>query len=123
MATFSKVPLSGGSGGKGIKIAATSSPGTSIHTTGVSTSVMDEIWLYCANSNSSNTYRKLTIQYGGTTDPDDSIEISVQAESGLVLIVPGLILHGDGTSGREIKAFGAAANELVIYGYVNRILP
>ena len=123
MATFSKVPLSGGAGGKGIKVAATAGTGTTIHTTSISTSVMDEVWLYCMNSNGSNTNRKLTVQYGGTTDPDELIEISVTAESGLILVVPGLILHGDGTTGRTITAIGSVANELIIYGYVNRILP
>lgn len=123
MPTFSKVPLSGGAGGNGIKVAATSGSGTTIHTTGISTAVMDEIWLYCVNTNASNSIRKLTVLYGGTTDPDNHIELSIQAETGLILVVPGLILHGDGAAGRTISAIASTANELIVYGYVNRILP
>lgn len=123
MATFSKIPLSASSGGKGVKIAAISGTGTTIHTSGASSSVVDELWLYCINTNSANTNRKLTIQYGGTVDPDDVIETYIPAESGLILVCPGLIIVGDGATGRTVRAIASAANELIIFGYVNRILP
>lgn len=115
MATYSKQLLSGGTTGKNIKVAATSSAGTTIHTAVSGTSDMDEIWLYACNTDSSD--RKLTIEYGGTTSPDDLSEITIEAEAGWVLIVPGMLLQ----NGLIVKAFAASANVVNINGYVNRI--
>jgi hypothetical protein len=119
MATFTKVNLSGSTGGRLIKVAATATTGTTIHATGTSSSILDEIWLYAVNSDT--TARKLTIEFGGTTAPDDLIELTVAAESGLVLVVPGLTLVGTGSAARTVTAFAATANVISIGGYVNRI--
>lgn len=119
MATFSKVHLSGSTGGRLIKVAATATTGTTIHATGTSSSTIDEVWLYAVNSDT--TDRKLTIEFGGTSAPDDLIEFTVKAENGLYLIVPGLILSGTGSAARTITAFCATANVVSIGGYVNRI--
>lgn len=113
MATYSKIKLSGGTDGKNIKVAATSTPGTTIHTAHATD--LDEIWLYAVNSDSAA--RKLTIEFGGTSAPDDLIELTIQPESGLVLVVPGLVL----TNSLVVKAFAASANLVLINGYVNRI--
>jgi hypothetical protein len=121
MATFSKLLLSGSTGGRPIKVAATASPGTTVHTTGVSATTIDEIWLYATNTDT--TDRKLTVEFGDTTSPDDLIELTVKAESGLVLLVPGLPLVGTGAAGRVVRAFAASANVVTIVGYVNRIVP
>lgn len=118
MATFSKITLSGSTDGKAIKVAATATPGTTIHTASTTTTTFDEIWLYAQNTDT--TDRKLTIQYGGTTSPDDEIEVTVTAESGLFLVVPGLILKGNATP-LVVRAFAATANVITIHGYVNRI--
>jgi hypothetical protein len=115
MATFSKQLLSGGTNGKNVKVVATATAGTTIHTAVAGTSDMDEVWLYAMNTDSSD--RKLTIEYGGTTSPDDLIEQTITTEAGWTLIVPGLLLQ----NGLVIKAFAAAANVVVINGYVNRI--
>lgn len=118
MASFSKEILSGSVDGRAIKIAATGSPGTLIHTGSPTATVLEEVWLYCQNTDT--TARKLTIEWGGTTSPDDQIEVTVLAESGLVLVVPGLILKGNATP-LVIRAFAATTNVLTIHGYVNRI--
>ena len=121
MATFSKQFLSGSTGGRMIKVAATSSPGTTIHATETSATIIDEIWLYAVNSDASN--RKLTIQYGDTTSPDDEIELTITAESGLFVVVPGLILAGTGSASRTVRAFAATTNVISVAGYANRITP
>ena len=113
MATYSKVLLSGSTDGKGIKVAASSTPGTTIHT--AHATAYDEIWIYAVNSET--TARKLTIEWGQADAPDGNIEITIPAESGLVLVVPGLVL----TNACVVKAFSAAANTTIIHGYVNRI--
>lgn len=115
--TYSRTILSGSTDGRGIKVAATSSPGTTIHTGGSSSSVLDEVWLYVVNSDT--TARKLSVQWGGTTSPDDLIEITIAAESGLTLVAPGLALKGNATP-LVVKAFAATADVLIIHGYVNR---
>jgi len=118
MATFSKQILSGSTDGKAIKVAATASSGTTIHTASTTTTTLDEVWLYAVNSSASDC--KLTIQWGGTTSPDDDIEYTVKAENGLYLIVPGLILKGNATA-LVVRAFAAVTNVICISGYVNRI--
>lgn len=117
MTTFSKRVLSGSTDGRPIKVAATATPGTLIHTATATSGEIDELWLWAVNTDSAT--RKLTVELGGTTSPDDLIEVGVPAESGLVLVVPGLVLR----NGLVIRAFAAAANVLTIVGYVNRIAP
>ena len=119
MATFSKQLLLGSSQGKGIKVAATASTGTTIHATGTSSSIQDELWLWCVNSSTSAV--KLTIQYGGTTSPDNDIEVTVPGEAGLMTVIPGLPITGTGAAATTVYAFAGTANVLVIYGFVNRI--
>lgn len=113
MATFTKVKLSGGSDGKMTKVAATATLGTTIHT--AHATALDEVWLWAVNSDT--TARKLTIEYGGATSPDCLIEQTIPAESGLVLVLPGLLL----TNSLVITAFAETANVVMIGGYVNRI--
>jgi hypothetical protein len=117
MATFSKLLLSGSTNGKGIKVAATATAGTLIHTAVASTSSEDEVWLYAHNTSASVV--KLTLEWGGVASPDDHIEINIGAEgTGLILVAPGILLQ----NGLVIRAFAGTANVLNIFGYVNRIV-
>ena len=100
-----------------VKVAATATAGTTIHTAGSGTTNLDEVWLWCANTDT--VTRKLTVEFGGTTSPDDTIEVGIPAESGLVLVIPGLPLQNS----LAVKAFCATANVLTISGFVNRIAP
>ena len=113
MATFSKLALSGSTSGRTIKVAATATAGTTIHTAHATS--LDEVWLWAVNSDT--TDRKLTIEFGGVAAPDDLIEFTVPAEDGLYQIMPGLILTGS----LVIRAFCATANVVMIGGFVNRI--
>lgn len=114
MATFSKVKLSGSTDGRQIKVVATGSPGTTIHT--AHATALDEIHLYAVNSDT--TDRKLTVEYGGVTVPDDTIELTIPAESGLVCVVPG---SSPLTNSVVVKAYAATGNVVMIQGFVNRI--
>lgn len=113
MATFSKVLLSGSTDGKQIKVVQTSTAGTTIHTAHATSK--DEIWLWAVNSSAASV--KLTIEWGEATAPDGNIEVTVPAEAGYMLVVPGLCL----TNSLVVKAFAASANVILINGYVNRI--
>ena len=113
MATFSKVILSGSTSGKQIKVVATATAGTTIHT--AHASAIDEVWLFAVNS--SSTAVKLTIEWGEAGAPEGNIEVTVPGESGYLMVVPGCPLTGS----LVVKAFAATANVVMINGYVNRI--
>jgi len=113
MATYAKIQLSGGTTGKNVKVAATATAGTLIHTAHATS--VDEIWLWAVNSDSAD--RKLTIEFGGVTAPDDLIEMTIPFEDGPYLVCPGWTL----TNSLVVRAFAASANVIVINGYVNRI--
>jgi hypothetical protein len=115
MAQYSKHKLSESTSGRGIKIAATSSPGTLLHTAVAGILDQDEVWLYAVNNHSANL--ELTLQLGGNTSPDDLVRFSVPFKSGLYLIVPGFVFN----NGVAIRAFAATANLITVHGWVNRI--
>lgn len=115
MATFTKRLLSGSTDGMGIKVVATSTAGTTIHTATASTTAgtYDEIWCWAFNSDS--TPHIITIEYGDATAPDHNIVLTLAVKSGLVPIIPGLILQ----NGKTVKVFADAANVVTISGFVN----
>ena len=113
MATYTKLKLSGSTDGKGIKVVQTATAGTTIHT--AHATALDEIWIYAVNSSSSIV--KLTVEWGQADAPDGNIEASIPGESGLQLIIPGLLL----TNELVVKAFAGTANVIIIHGFVNRI--
>jgi hypothetical protein len=119
MAVFSKSILSGSTDGRGILVAATATPGTLIHTGPTVATSLDEIWLYAKNTSASAV--KLTVEWGGVTAPNDHIEFSVPAESGLYLITPGLLIKGNATA-LIVRAFAATTNVVTVHGYVNKIV-
>lgn len=116
MPTMSKEILSGSTNGKGVKVAATGTAGTLIHTvtTGGSNTDIDEIFIYATNTHTAQI--KLTVEFGGATDPDDHIVANIPAET-TVLVVPGLILKG----GVVVEAFAGTGNVITCHGFVNRI--
>lgn len=118
MATYTKTKLSASTDGRAIKVAATATAGTTIHTGSTTSTTYDEVWLYAQNTDTSAV--KLTIEWGGTTAPDDLIEVTVQPEAGLVCIAPGLLIKGNATA-LVIRAFAATANVITIHGFVNQI--
>lgn len=115
MATFTKLKLSGSTDGKPIKVAATATAGTTIHT--ASSTALDELWLWVTNTDTAD--RTLTIEFGGTTDPDHLIvkALTIPASSVPIPIVTGQLL----TNSLVVGAFASSANKLLITGYVNRI--
>lgn len=111
--TFNKVLLSGSTNGRGIKVVQTATAGTTIHT--ANATALDEVWLFAFNSHTADV--ELTIELGGTTAPDDNIVVTVPFDSGVMCVVPGLLVTGSVV----VRAFAGTANVVVITGYVNRI--
>lgn len=117
MPNYSRVLLSGSTDGKPIKVAATSTPGTTVHTA-ISGSVgFDELYLWVNNVDSSPV--NLTLEWGGTTDPDHLIckTVPIPANCGPIPVATGFVLN----NAAVVKAFASVANKLLMVGYVNRI--
>ena len=113
MASVAKLKLSGSTDGKQIKVVQTATAGTTIHT--AHATAQDEIWIWAVNSSTSDV--KLTIEWGEATAPDGNIEITIPAEGGYILVIPGLLL----TNSLVVKAFAGTANVIMLNGFVNRI--
>jgi glyoxylate carboligase len=118
MATISRQLLSGSTNGRNIKVVATATPGTTIHTAVAGTAGFDEV--YCWVTNTSASAVGLTVEFGGTTSPDDHLVdvYSIPANSLPIPIITGQNLQNS----LVVKMFAATANVLVVSGYVNRIL-
>jgi hypothetical protein len=118
MATYSKNKLSGSTDGKQIKVTGTNTAGAvTVHTAvaGTTAGVWDEITLYAQNNDT--TDRVLTIEWGGTGDPDDLKKVTVPALAGDFPVVIGGVLR----NGLLVKAFADAANVVQVSGFVNEI--
>ena len=117
MATYTKMPFSSSSHGKGIQLN-TNGTVTTIHQTLSHATTLDEIWIWVDNYGASDLV--VTIYFGDQAY-QDSIEQTIRAESGLTLVVPGLVL-GNSTEVEQVQGFGPnASTTLIAYGYVNRI--
>ena len=120
--TYTKVLLSGSTQGAGIKVTGTASGShVTVHTTGTSSTTIDEVWIYATNTSASAV--ALTIEYGRTTSPDNTIIQTIAPQSGMVLCLPGLVLTGSGSVASSVYAFAGTGNVIVVYGFVNRITP
>jgi hypothetical protein len=115
MATAVKRLLSSSTDGKAIKIAATATAGTAIHTAvaGTTPGTYDEVWLWAFNSSAAAVV--LTVEFGGATAPDQNIVISIPSKAGWTGVVPGLILQ----NGATVAAFAATTNVITVSGFVN----
>lgn len=110
---ITKLKLSGSTDGKGIKVAATATAGTTLHTAHATN--LDEVYVYLVNTSAAPV--KATIEWGETTAPDGNIEQTIAPEDGLVLVIPGLLL----TNSLVVRCFASVADVLVAHGYVHRI--
>jgi len=109
---LSKTKLSGATNGKQIKVAATATAGTLIHTAVTGTASWDEVWIWAVNSSASDV--KLTIEWGEVTAPDGHIELTIPAEAGYVPVIPGLLIQ----NALVVRAFAASANVLMVNGFI-----
>lgn len=104
---------SGTTNGRPVKVTSTTSgSANTLHTTGAGT---DEVWVWATNT--SGTAVLLTIMLGGTTNPDDYIQVSIAPQSGPQLVIPGIRLNGSVAT----KAFAGTANVINCLVNVNRI--
>jgi len=120
MATYEKIKLSADPKGTGIPLTDGASSGDVIHETDVSGSVLDELWLYASWSPPGTP--DPTPVYLALDNANYQIMQNVPANSGLTLIIPGLIISGDGTNSCQVTAYDWLGVDYInLYGYVNRI--
>ena len=110
--TITKEFLSSSTNGRGIKITTTATPGTTIHT--AHATAKDEIWLDATNTSASEV--TVSVEFGGTTSPDDIVQAKVPANS-TVNLVAGRIL----SNSLVMSVFAGTANVISVGGFVNRI--
>ena len=118
MAVVTKRKFSGSTDGLPVKIVATATAGTTVHTAvaGTTGGTYDEIWIWAYNGHTADV--TLTIEYGGATVPDQNIVQVIPFKQGLFLVVPGLILQ----NGLVVKAFASVANVVTLSGYSNNMV-
>jgi hypothetical protein len=115
------VKLSASTQGMAIKVAATSSPGTTIHTTGTSATVVDRLSIWAFNSSASDVL--LTLELGSVTAPDQNSVQTITSKTGQTLVIDGKILLGNGSAGLTVKAFAGTTNVIILDGHVLRVTP
>lgn len=114
--TFDKNKLSASTNGRSIKVVATATAGTLIHTSTALTGYnFDEVFLYACNHHTANV--TLAIEWGGVASPDDLFTLQLEPLKGLYLDIPGLLLQNSLT----VAAFASVANVITINGYVHEI--
>ena len=125
MATFSKEYLSTSALGEPtLSTSTTAGSPTPIHMTGTSATVEDEVWLYCSNSHSAGV--ELVLFFGYTngavpTAPASTLYQTITTKAGMTLVIPGIVMTGNGSTGTVVAAYDATGSVLNLWGYVNRI--
>ncbi len=106
-------PLSGSTDGRGIKVAATATPGTLIHTAQTSTTDMDAVDLAVCNTSTADV--SVTFECWGTASPDDLVKRTIPAGETVQVPIP------PGRNSLVLRAFAATGNVLTVTGCVKRI--
>ena len=110
MATYSRVLLSGTTDGQPLVIVT----GTTIHTAIAGSVAFDEVYIWA--SNIGTTTATLSIDWGGTTNACTTV--SIPANSPPIPIMTGQVLNNS----KVIKGTAVTASQIVVTGYVNRIV-
>lgn len=105
--------LSGSTDGRPIKVAATATAGTLIHTAQASATDFDVIELQVYNS--ADTDKWITFECGGVSAPDDHVRRTIPARETVTVRVPPL------RNSLVLRAFAETTNVLVVSGQVRRI--
>lgn len=108
--------LSGSTDGLAITVAATSTPGTAIHTavSGTQAGTFDLVTLYALNTHTADVV--VTVEFGGTATANQ-IKQNVPYQSGLFLLCDSLPVQ----NAKAIAAFAATTNVIQIYGWVTPV--
>ena len=75
----------------------------------------DRVFLYLNNTSAGAV--ETTVEFGGTSDPDDRIVTTIGSKVGPVLVCPGLPLQ----NGLVVRVFAGSANVIMATGFVHRV--
>lgn len=109
--------LSASVDGAPIKVTATTTPGTLIHTATAATDALDRVFLQAYNAHTANV--QITVEVGGATDPDNHLVMNIPFDDGLYDLFndkTGILLQ----NAKTIRIFASIANVIIIYGTVLR---
>jgi len=121
MTSIDREFLSEGANGSYVNITASGSPGTLIHTATSTGNEKDEVWLWGVDNTGSDA--SVVIEWGGTNDVTDVLNVGVAAAQGEQLLVAGRSLAG-GLTVRAYSDFTSATISGVnIGGHINRFDP
>ena len=116
MATYEKISLSNSPQGAGLYLSTFTE--TTVHATGNSSSVMDEVWLYLTNYQDDNV--TIVVRVDGTA----VAKIQITATDNVKLVIPGFMFKGSGVNPLTISAEKVTpGGDVYVFGYVNRITP
>jgi hypothetical protein len=110
--TFISEPGSNSDNGRPIKVTSTASPGTPFHTaasTGEDVIAVDVV-------NTDSVPHTVTILWGGTTSPDDTIKCTIPPAGTMppTRVIPGWVLKGS----KVAAAFADTANVLTVVAVI-----
>jgi len=108
--------LSGSTNGKGILVTGTATGASvTVHTVSAN---QDEIHIWASNVNSATDY-EIVIEMAGTTDPQDTIKLTIPAYS-IRKVVDGITLSN---SAGVVKAWSVTTGSVIsLFGHVNEIV-
>jgi hypothetical protein len=98
------VIASGSTNGKMIPIAATATPGTTLHTVASGTATIDAVTIWLTNIHTATV--DVTLELGGTAAGDQCIIAALALKRGMTLAVDSFELN----NGLLVRAFAAVAN-------------
>lgn len=102
--------LSESTNGRQILVTATATPGTLLHTCAAGTDQIEALTLEAVNKSGSTV--TLTIEWGGTTDPNDLTTIDVPSGRGPIVVIDRRRMN----NGLAIRAFASTGSVVAIYG-------
>lgn len=108
--------LSASTDGLPVKVVATTTTGTTIHTavSGTQEGTFDLVTLYAVNTHTADVV--LTVEFGGTAT-DNNIKMTIPYQSGMFMICDQMPLQ----NAKVITAFAATTNVIMIYGWVTPV--
>lgn len=116
--TYSIEKLSGSTDGKPVKVAATATTGTTIHTATSGSGDIDLVTLYACNNDADGETRTLTLEWGTTTAADGNVVTPIPCKVGWVLLVDRMPIMNS----LVVTAFADEANDVLINGRVERVV-
>jgi hypothetical protein len=122
MATYTKEKLSGAdSKNTPIDTGSGSFTWVTVHQSGTSTTVLDEVWLWISNSDNSASADISLRAHDGLSGPT-FYNVTIPPST-TVLALGGFPISGDGSNAQRIQVFAVGDGSTWAYGYVNRITP